>query len=133
MQKWASQRGLDFNKLRKFGFDIPVSEEQKKYGLRSYEFWLSVPDNIEQLPDGIKLKFVNPAKYAKLRIKNPFVESQAKIRAGWNMLTDWVSVHKISNGNGDAEDEEDDDEKYILEEIIESKEGTFIDLYFPMK
>ena len=31
LERWALHRGLDFSKLRKFGFDIPVSEEQKKY------------------------------------------------------------------------------------------------------
>jgi len=131
LERWALHRGLDFSKLRKFGFDIPVSEEQKKYGLRSYEFWVKVPDGIEQGYDGVKIKFVNTAKYAKLRIKNPFDDPQLKMRAGWNMLFDWVASHKVKRENGKETDE--DKENYMLEEIVETNDATFIDLYFPME
>jgi hypothetical protein len=130
MESWIKRNGLDFSRLRKFGFDIPVSEEQRKYGLRSYEFWVTVPDNIQQ-SEGVKIKFVNSSKYAKLRIKNPFAEPQVVIPAGWKMLLDWVVAHKVKK---EAEEEKDpDEEKYMLEEIVETKEGTCIDLYFPME
>lgn len=129
IQNWASRRGFDFNKMRKFGFDIPVTEEQKKYGLRSYEFWINVPNGTEQKADGVKIKFISKAKYAKLRIENPFDEPLAKIRAGWNMLSDWVSLNKSIKSN--ANETMADEDQYMLEEIVETKEGTFIDLYYP--
>jgi len=130
MEGWINRKGLDYSKLRKFGFDIPVSEEQKKYGLRSYEFWVTVPDNIEQA-EGVKIRSVNSLKYAKLRIKNPFTDPQAAIPAGWKMLFDWVMAHKEKR-NGEEEIEEDE-EKYMLEEIVETKEGACLDLYFPIE
>ena len=130
MESWIKSHGLDYSKLRKFGFDIPVSEEQRKYGLRSYEFWVSVPDDIENT-EGVKIRYINSSKYAKLRIKNPFVEPEVVIPAGWKMLLDWVMAHKEKKS--DDEEKEEDEEKYMLEEIVETKDGTCIDLYFPIK
>lgn len=130
MESWIKSHGLDYSKLRKFGFDIPVSEEQRKFGLRSYEFWVTIPDSIQQA-EGVKIKNINSSKYAKLRIKNPFSEPEVIIPAGWKMLLDWVSAHKEKIKKED--EPEEDDDKFMLEEIVETKEGTCIDLYFPME
>lgn len=129
MESWVNCKGLDYKKLRKFGFDIPVSEEQKKFGLRSYEFWVAIPDNIQQT-EGVKIKNINSSKYAKLRIKNPFSEPEVVIPAGWKMLVDWVMAHKEKPA--EADEPEEDKERFMLEEIVETNEGTCLDLYFPM-
>jgi hypothetical protein len=41
---WAEENGIDTAKSRAFGFDVPVSAEQKTRGLRGYEYWIQVPD-----------------------------------------------------------------------------------------
>src|SRR5512145_1836948 len=93
MKSWLHRNGLDYTKLRKFGFDIPVSESQQRLGLRSYEYWVTVPEEIPP-SGGITIRYVNPAKYAVLRIQDPFKDPETVIRAGWNMLYDWVMAHR---------------------------------------
>jgi hypothetical protein len=135
MKMWIQRNGLDYNKLRKFGLDIQVSESQRNLGLRSYEYWVTVPENIPP-SEGIKIRYVNPTKYAVLRITNPFKDPDAVIRAGWNMLYDWAMTHKEKNETEDDEENPEEEpyseEKFMLEEIVEGKDGVCLDLYFPM-
>ncbi|GEM_PF-2939249 len=44
LTQWAKEHGIDTAKSRAFGFDVPVSAEQKARGLRGYEYWIQVPD-----------------------------------------------------------------------------------------
>ncbi len=44
LDKWAENRGV--KETRSFGFDYPVSNEQKKEGFRGYEYWIIIPDHI---------------------------------------------------------------------------------------
>jgi AraC family transcriptional regulator len=130
MERWAKNHGLDFRKLRKFGFDVPVSEQQRQFGLRSYEFWVTVPDNI--MPsEGVKIRSINSSTYAVMRIKNPFANPQEMIPSGWQKLLEWVMSHKDVRQNTEAAETER--EKYMLEEIIETGDGVCVDLYFPME
>lgn len=141
MESWIKRSGLDYSKLRKFGFDIPVSEEQRKYGLRSFEFWVTVPENTVE-SESVKVRLINSSHYAVLRIKNPYKDPQVVIRAGWRMLEDWAQDYimkkkneKIAAGFEDEEcaEEEEEKERYMLEEIIETSEGVCLDLYFPLE
>jgi len=130
MEKWVKNRGLDFKKLRKFGFDIPISEQQRRFGLRSYEFWVNVPDNI--MPsNGVKIRYVNQSKYAVMRIKNPFSNPREIIPSGWKKLFEWATKRKDNKARDIAS--ETGKEKYMLEEIVETKDGVYVDLYFPVE
>ena len=138
MENWIKRNGLDYGKLRKFGFDIPVSEEQSKYGLRSFEFWVTVPETTRE-SDGVRIKLIDPSHYAVYRIKNPYNDPQAAIRAGWKMLEEWAMRYKMNMKKeavaaGDDDDEYfDEPERYMLEEIVETKDGVCLDLYFPLE
>jgi len=136
MEGWANRNWLDYSKLRKFGFDIPVSEEQRKYGLRSFEYWVMVPENIPA-SDGIKIKHIEKSIYAVYRINNPYNDPATAIQAGWRMLREWAEKYKakkekVAAGIDDDELPEEEEENYMLEEIVETNDGICLDLYFPL-
>jgi len=141
MEGWVRRNWLDYNKMRKFGFDIPVSEEQRKHGIRSFEYWVTVPENTPA-SDGVKIKHIAKAHYAVYRIKNPYNDPATAIRAGWKMLHEWSEKYAVktekekvaamAGGNGFPEEEEEEKEIYMLEEIVETKDGVCLDLYFPL-
>jgi hypothetical protein len=43
LRNWAKDQGVDIAKSRAFGFDVPVSPEEKAKGIRGYEYWLQLP------------------------------------------------------------------------------------------
>lgn len=139
VEGWAKRNWIDYGKMRKFGFDIEVSDEQRKQGLRSFEYWVTVPENIPS-SEGIKIKHIEKSIYAVLRIKNPYNDPATAIRAGWKMLHEWAEKYKekmkkekVTAGAEEDELPEEENEKYMLEEIIETKDGVCLDLYFPLE
>jgi hypothetical protein len=139
IEGWAKRNWLDYDKMRKFGFDIPVSDEQRKHGLRSFEYWVTVPENIPA-SEGVKIKHVEKSIYAVYRIKNPYNDPATAIQAGWKMLHEWAEKYiekkekeKIAAGTVDNDLPEEEKENYMLEEIVETKDGVCLDLYFPLE
>lgn len=126
MTKWMEANNIDL-KSRQFGFDIPVSEEQRQKGLRGYECWIKVEEDTN-VPEGVKLKKVDKSNYAILRITNPFSNPFEAIPAGWNKLAKWVDA-KGYEPNCSAECYK---EKYWLEEKLQENGVTYMDLYFPL-
>jgi AraC family transcriptional regulator len=126
MTKWMENNNIDI-KSRQFGFDIPVSEEQREKGLRGYEYWIKVKDDTE-VCEGVSLKKIDKGNYAILRITNPFSNPFEAIPAGWNKLAEWV------NANGDDPNcsAECYKERYWLEEKFEENGITYMDIYFPL-
>jgi hypothetical protein len=100
--------------------DIPASENQQRLGLRSYEYWVTVPENVPSSA-GIKIRNVNSSKYAVIRVTNPFSDPEAVIKAGWNILHDWVITHKEKKETEDNKENTEGDEMFMLEEIVETK------------
>jgi predicted transcriptional regulator YdeE len=125
MKNGAIKNGLDKQEgMRNFGFDVPVSEEQKKEGLRGYEYWITVTDTVTQ-SDGVTIKNIDADEYAVLRIVNPFNDPFNSIPNGWKMLRDWVmnGEYKTTCFNN----------RYWLEEVIQDGNNTYMDIYFPVK
>ncbi len=122
MTKWIEENSIDAT-ARKFGFDIPVSEEARNKGLRGYEYWVCVSENTP-VSNGVVLKKVEECKYAVLRIMNPFSDPFDAIPKGWKKLVEWVNSkgYKASC----------DKERYWLEEVIEIDGVTYMDVYFPI-
>jgi len=120
--EWSKENGID-PKARKFGFDIPVSEEEKSKGLRGYEFWVNVSENTP-VSKGVVIKKVEGCKYAVLRITDPFSDPFDTIPRGWKTLVEWVNDkgYKASC----------DKERYWLEEDLEIDGTTYMDIYFPI-
>jgi hypothetical protein len=141
MESWAGRNRIDYKKMRKFGFDIPVSENQSRLGLRSFEYWITVPETTMG-SGGVKIKNIKKSVYAVYRIHNPYKDPAAAIQAGWRMLHEWAEKYKelktkekIAAGIDDktSEDEAEERENYMLEEIVETKDGVCLDLYFPLE
>ncbi|HEX2946125.1 MAG TPA: helix-turn-helix domain-containing protein [Clostridia bacterium] len=122
LNKWIKENGVD-PKSRKFGFDIPVSEEERSKGLRGYEFWIKVDENTPA-GKGAVIKKVEWCKYAVLRITEPFSNPFDTIPRGWKTLVNWVNDkgYKASC----------DKERYWLEEVLEIEGVTYMDIYFPI-
>lgn len=122
MTKWAEDNGISTG-ARQFGFDVPVTEEERSKGLRGYEYWISV-DEKTPVGNDVTLKKVEECKYAVLRITDPFSNPFDTIPKGWKKLVDWV------NGKGYKASCEID--RYWLEEVVKINEVTYMDLYFPV-
>jgi AraC family transcriptional regulator len=115
------QRGnLNFNDLRKFGIKIPVSEIQQNMGLRGYEFWVCLPDDVNCL-GGETIINIPISNYAVMRIKNPFDGPLDKISNGWLELHEWIKTtgFKTALHNPD---------RHMLEELIKVDGVTYMDL-----
>lgn len=125
MRNWVLKNGLDKQvNMRSFGFDVSVGEEQRKEGLRGYEYWVTVPNDAFE-SEGVKIKNIEADEYAVLRITDPFSNPFDTIPNGWKRLNEWVmnSEYKTTNFNN----------RYWLEEVIEEENTTYMDIYFPIK
>lgn len=124
VNKWLAKNKLDMHDdIRCFGFDVPV-EEQKKAGLRGYEYWAVVTDSAVE-SDGVVIKNILEDEYAVLRITEPFTNPFETIPTGWKKLNEWVmnGEYKTTCWNN----------RYCLEEVIHDGDKTYMDLYFPVK
>ena len=74
---------------RRFGFDVDVTPEQQKDGLRGYEVWLTVPPGV-QPSAGVTICDFAGGLYAVQTLYDPFVDPFARIPAGWKALHEWV-------------------------------------------
>lgn len=126
MTQWMDDNNID-PKSRQFGFDIPVSEEQRQEELRGYEYWIKVKEDT-QLCEGMNLKKIDKMTYAILRITNPFSNPFEAIPAGWKQLAKWVDL-KGYDPDCSAKYYK---EKYWLEEKLQEEGITYMDLYFPL-
>lgn len=125
MKNWAIKNGLDQQEgIRAFGFDVPVSKEQQEEGLRGYEYWVTVPESALE-SDGVRIKNIDGDEYAVLQITEPFSDPFEKIPNGWKRLGDWVMKTEFKTTNFQN--------RYWLEEVVQDKNGTYMDIYFPVK
>jgi DNA gyrase inhibitor GyrI len=124
MMELIQRKKLDFNELRKFGVDIPVSEACHSKGLRGYEYWVWLPDNIKNLI-GATVKYIPKRIYAVLRIEIPEEKPFSAISKGWLELHDWIESSKYEPALQDPN-------RYMLEEQVELEGAVYMDLYYPV-
>jgi len=123
LSKWAEGQGV--KRTRSFGFDYPVSDEQREKGFRGYEYWIVVPDHITE-SEGVIIKDIAEDEYAVLRITDPFSDPFDRIPRGWKQLSEWVCASDYRPRSSQN--------RFILEEVIEDEDGnTYMDLFFPVK
>ncbi|NMM52919.1 effector binding domain-containing protein [Paenibacillus aquistagni] len=122
MTKWAEESGIANS--RRFGSDFPVTEDEQNRGLRGYEYWVSVDENV-LLPNGMTLKKVEGCKYAILRITDPMNDPFERIPMGWKKLADWVNSKGFKTSS--------DNERHWFEEVLEIDRVVYMDLYFPIE
>jgi DNA gyrase inhibitor GyrI len=124
MMELLHRKKLNFDELRKFGIDIPVSEAYHSKGLRGYECWVCLPDNIKNVI-GATLKYIPMRNYAVLRIEIPDEKPFCAISKGWLELHDWIETSEYEPALLDPN-------RYMLEEQIELEGATYMDLYYPV-
>jgi AraC family transcriptional regulator len=107
---------------RHFGFDVDVSPEQQKEGLRGYEIWLIVPERVQHSAE-VTIQDFAGGLYAVQTLFDPFVDAFGRIPAGWKALHEWVigSSHYRSG------------EHQWLEEIVGGRKGDDLKLYHPIQ
>jgi AraC family transcriptional regulator len=76
---------------RRFGFDVDVTPEQQKDGLRGYEVWLTVPPQGVRPSAGVTICDFAGGLYAVQTLYKPFVDPFARIPQGWKELHEWVT------------------------------------------
>lgn len=124
MLELIQRKKLNFDELRKFGVDIPVSEAYHSKGLRGYEYWVCLPDNIKNVI-GTTLKYIPKRNYAVLRIEIPDEKPFNAISKGWLELHDWIETSEYEQALQDPN-------RYMLEEQIEIDGADYMDLYYPV-
>ncbi len=119
LQSWAANQGIDVKQARAFGFDVPVSAEQKAQGIRGYEYWLQVPDSFvpkSSHPEPVEGHHPKPVEgchpervegrsvkiapfsggtYFALRITDPFAAPFDRIPQGWQTLVKYIKDNNI--------------------------------------
>jgi len=107
---------------RHFGFDVDVTPEQQKDGLRGYEFWLIVPPGVRP-SEGVTMRDFAGGLYAVQTLYHPFENPFARIPAGWKALHEWV-IGSSQCRSG---------EHQWLEELVPGEKGDDLKLYHPIQ
>lgn len=104
------------------GFDIPVSKDEEKAGVRGYEYWIIVDEETyKNHEDGlITKKEIPKGKYLMLHIDDPFVDPFERITNGWKKLI--AAVEEKYNFR-------DFKDTYGFEEKIDTLCNTSMNLY----
>ncbi len=118
IKAWIARQGLE--RIRQFGMDCEVTEEQAKAGLRSYEqFWV-VPEGVTG-SEGVTIRELPGGLYATMTLYHPFEAPFDRIPAGWYQLMDWVKASESYQGADHP----------CLEELVGSGGGD-LKLYHPV-
>ncbi len=94
LENWASERGVDVIQARRFGFDYPVSDEEKAQGKRGYCYLLQVPDSV-QAKDEVEIVDFIGGSFISLRISDPFAAPFERIPEGWNALVKHIQANNL--------------------------------------
>ena|SRR5664279_1168814 len=122
MQEWWRRQGGGMPP-RHFGFDVDVTPEQQKEGLRGYEIWLCVPEGFASSEAQVTVRYFAGGLYAVQALFDPFVDPFGRIPAGWKALHEWVI------GSSDCRS----GEHQWLEELVAGAAGDDLKLYHPIQ
>ncbi len=93
LEKWAADKGIDISKARRFGFDYPVSDEEKAKGYRGYCYLLQVPEDMQTCEE-VELVDFSGGSFISLRISEPFSPIE-KIPEGWHALVKHIQTNNL--------------------------------------
>jgi DNA gyrase inhibitor GyrI len=120
LANWLSDQPMRYSPCR-FGFDVEVTPDQRQAGLRGFEAWWTIPEDL--MPDsGIEMQQFPGGLYAVLTIDLPFRQDLLRAPAGWKLLHEWV----IRSGRYCTGSHQ------WLEEWIPCQEGGRLKLYHPV-
>ncbi len=122
LKRWLMDRRIrDPRKVRIFGFDVEVSREEHRRGLRGYEAWATVPPGLRPSAR-VRIRTVPGGLYAVLRVRDALIDPYARIPAGWKRLGEWVRgsrVYRLTEGP-------------CLEEHVQGGGSIHLDLFVPV-
>jgi len=95
LENWAASRGIKVDQARRFGYDVPVGDEDKAHGKRGYEYLLQVPEHIGGDAD-VKVETFPGGKFIALKIKDPFADPFDRIPKGWETLVKHIRENGIA-------------------------------------
>jgi hypothetical protein len=120
MENWIKNLNIDVHSDN-YGFDIEVTEEQTKAGMRGYEVWRSVPEGV-QPSDGVVIKDFSGGLYATTILDKPFEDPFTIIPAGWKDLHEWV-IFSDQFRSGSHQ---------WLEQLVPGEGGSDLKLFYPL-
>lgn len=118
-RQWLTLRGLPAG--RRFGFDVPVSPEQRRRGLRGYEVWAVLPSDAPP-SGGAPVRDFPGGLYAVMTIYDPFDNPFTVIPEGWKRLQAWVA--------GSAEYQPAGHQ--CLEEVVKEGRSRHLAIHYPV-
>ncbi len=122
MKRWLLDRRVrEPRAVRLFGFDVDVSPEERKRGLRGYEVWATVPPGV-RLGAGVRIRMAPGGLYAVMRVRDALLDPYARIPAGWKRLGAWIRrsrEYRLTEG-------------LCLEEHVQEAGSIHLDLYVPV-
>ncbi len=122
LKRWLMDRRVrNPRSVRIFGFDVEVSPEERKRGLRGYEVWATVPVGVRPSA-GVRIRTAPGGLYAVLRVRDALVDPYARIPAGWKRLGEWTRrnrEYRLTEG-------------LCLEEHIQEGGSMHLDLFVPV-
>ncbi len=122
MKRWLlDQRLRHPEAVRIFGFDVEVSDADRKRAIRAYEVWAPVPRGVRP-SQGVRVRQVPGALYAVLRVRDALLDPYARIPAGWKQLSEWVRLSRDVQLT----------EGLCLEEHVQTAGSIHLDLFAPV-
>ncbi len=94
LENWAAEKGVDTANARRFGFDYPVSDEDKARGHRGYCYLLQVPETVQADSEVVLVDFIG-GSFISLRISDPFAAPFERIPEGWHALVKHIKTHNL--------------------------------------
>jgi len=94
LENWAANQGVEVAKARRFGFDYPVSDEEKARGHRGYCYLLQIPETV-QADSEVEIVNFSGGSFISLRISDPFAAAFARIPAGWHALVKHIKANNL--------------------------------------
>lgn len=94
LENWASNQDVEISKARRFGFDYPVSDEEKAKGHRGYCYLMQVPETAKADNEVELVNFIG-GEFISLRISDPFAAPFERIPEGWHTLVKHIKAHNL--------------------------------------
>lgn len=120
IEQWIAAQHIP-GEVRSFGFDTDVTPEEEKAGLRGYEMWRTVPENV-QPSEGVTIQDFPGGLYATVTLERCFEDPFERIPGGWKELHQWVVQSAAYQSAGHQ----------WLEEVVQMDYGPTLKLYHPV-
>lgn len=88
LEIWLAKQSICYTP-RRFGFDVEIPPVQQQEGLRGFEAWWTIPEDLIS-GDELGIRLLSGGEYAVLGFDLPFQQDLLRAPAGWKHLHEWV-------------------------------------------